>query len=112
MDDLETFIDEALDSLPPALREQLSNVEITIDDEPPADDPDLLGLYEGVPLTERGMSYGGVLPDKVTIFRGPLVRAYGRDRERLRAETMRTVLHELAHHFGIDDDRLVDLDRY
>ena len=109
MDDVERFVEEALDSLPPALQEQLSNVEVTIEDEPPDDDPDLFGLYEGVPLTQRDAFYAGALPDKVTIFRGPLRRSFGRDRELLRDETIRTVLHELAHHFGIDDDRLEEL---
>jgi predicted Zn-dependent protease with MMP-like domain len=112
MDDVERFVEEALDSLPPELQAQLSNLDIAIDEEPPDDDPDLLGLYEGVPLTERGEFYAGALPDRVTIFRGPLLRGYGRNPVLLRTETMRTVLHELAHHFGIDDDRLVEIDRY
>jgi predicted Zn-dependent protease with MMP-like domain len=102
---------EALDSLPAELREQMSNVEIVVDDEPPPGQP-LLGLYEGIPLTRRGGWYAGVLPDKITIFRGPLERLYGRNPERLRREVRRVVLHEIAHHFGISDERLVEIDRY
>jgi predicted Zn-dependent protease with MMP-like domain len=101
---------EALDSLPPDLRAAVSNVEITVEDEPP--DDRLLGLYQGVPLTRRGSGYSGALPDKITIFRGPLERLYGRDSKRLRRETRHVVLHELAHHFGISDARLIELDRY
>ena len=107
----EAYAREALDSLPPELREQMSNVEIVVDDEPPPGQP-LLGLYEGIPLTRRGGWYAGVLPDKITIFRGPLERLYGPDAERLRREVRRVVLHEIAHHFGISDERLVEIDRY
>ena len=89
----------------------MSNVEIVIEDEPPRGEP-LLGLYEGVPLTRRTSSYGAVLPDKITIFRGPLLRLYGSDPERLRREARRVVLHEIAHHFGISDERLIEIDRY
>jgi predicted Zn-dependent protease with MMP-like domain len=109
--ELDDFIQEALDSLPSDIRRRMSNVEIVIEEEPPAGQP-LLGLYQGVPLTRRGSSYGAVLPDKITIFRGPLVRLYGHDPETLRREVRRVVLHEVAHHFGISDERLVELDRY
>jgi predicted Zn-dependent protease with MMP-like domain len=85
-------------------------VQIVVADEP--SDPRLLGLYQGIPLTRRGAFYSGALPDKITIYRGPLERLYGDDPERLRAETRRVVLHEIAHHFGISDARLVELDRY
>jgi predicted Zn-dependent protease with MMP-like domain len=97
--------------LPPELRDQMSNVEIVVDDEPPPGSR-LLGLYEGIPLTRRTSWYVGVLPDKITIYRGPLERLYGRDPERLRREVRRVVLHEIAHHFGISDERLVEIDRY
>jgi predicted Zn-dependent protease with MMP-like domain len=107
----EQYAREALGSLPPELRDQMSNVEIVVDDEPPAGQP-LLGLYEGIPLTRRGGWYAGVLPDKITIYRGPLERLYGRDPEHLRREVRRVVLHEIAHHFGISDERLVEIDRY
>jgi predicted Zn-dependent protease with MMP-like domain len=82
-----------------------------VDEEPPGGRP-LLGLYQGIPLTRRSSQYGGVLPDKITIYRGPLVRLYGSDPERLRREVRRVVLHELAHHFGISDERLIEIDRY
>ena len=101
----------ALDALPADLRAQMSNVEIVVEDEPPSGQP-LLGLYQGVPLTRRGSYYGGVLPDKITIFRGPLERLYGHDPATLRREVRRVVLHEVAHHFGISDERLIELDRY
>ena len=109
--DFEQVAQEALDSLPGDLRASMSNVEIVIEDEPPRGMP-LLGLYQGVPLTSRGAFYGGVLPDKITIYRRPLERLYGADVERLRREIRRVVLHEIAHHFGISDERLVELDRY
>ena len=101
----------ALDSLPPDLRERISNVEIVVEDEPPAGRP-LLGLYQGVPLTRRGSQYGGVLPDKITVYRGPLLRLSRGDSDHLRREVRRVVLHELAHHFGISDERLIEIDRY
>ena len=85
-------------------------MQIVVEDEPP--DERLLGLYQGIPLTRRGIYYAGALPDKITIYRGPLERLYGDDPQRLRLETKRVVLHEIAHHFGISDERLVEIDRY
>ena len=108
---LEEYAQGALDSLPSDLRARMSNVEIVVEDEPPPGRR-LLGLYQGVPLTRRGSHYGGVLPDKITIFRGPLVRLYAHDPETLRQEVRRVVLHEVAHHFGISDERLIEIDRY
>src|SRR5438105_15822085 len=102
---------DGLDSLATDLRERMSNVEIVVEDEPPPGQR-LLGLYQGVPLTRRSSYYGGVLPDKITIYRGPLVRLYGHDTELLRREVRRVVLHEIAHHFGISDQRLIEIDRY
>ena len=107
----EEYTRAALESLPRELRSQMSNVEIVVEDEPPPGQR-LLGLYQGVPLTNRGSYYGAVLPDKITIFRGPLERLYGRDEATLRAEVRRVVLHEIAHHFGISDERLVEIDAY
>jgi predicted Zn-dependent protease with MMP-like domain len=104
-------IQETLDSLPRDLREQISNVEIVVEDEPPAGQR-LLGLYQGVPLTRRGINYSGALPDKITIYGGPLERLYGYDPELLISKIRHVVLHEVAHHFGISDERLVELDRY
>jgi predicted Zn-dependent protease with MMP-like domain len=107
----ERYVEEALDALPPDLRARLSNVEIVIDDEPPSGQP-LLGLYQGVPLTRRSSYYGGVLPDKITLYRGPLIRLSGHDSETLREQVRRVVFHEIAHHFGISDARLIEIDRY
>jgi predicted Zn-dependent protease with MMP-like domain len=109
--DFEQAVQGALDSLPSELRGSMSNIDIVVEDEPPAGMP-LLGLYQGVPLTRRGAFYGGVLPDKITIYRGPLERLYGADEDRLRQEIRRVVLHEVAHHFGISDERLIEIDRY
>ena len=111
MDELEQYVDEAIDSLPDDLRAFMSNVAIVIDDEPPPGLP-LLGLYQGVPLTLRTSGYAGVPPDKITIYRGPLERRAAGDPGRLRAEVRRVVVHEIAHHFGISDQRLLELDRY
>lgn len=109
--DFEQVIQEALDSLPRDLRKQISNVEIVVEDEP-APGQRLLGLYQGVPLTRRGINYSGALPDKITIYRGPLERIYGHDANLLAGQIKRVVLHEVAHHFGISDERLVEIDRY
>jgi predicted Zn-dependent protease with MMP-like domain len=109
--DFEVEVQAALDTLPADLRTAMSNVEIVVEPEPPEGEP-LLGLYQGVPLTRRTSNYSGTLPDKISIYRGPLERLYGRSPERMRAEIRRVVLHEVAHHFGISDERLVELDRY
>ena len=109
--DFEQAVQEALDSLPPELRDRLSNVEVVVEDEPPDGRP-LLGLYQGVPLTKRGVNYSGALPDKISIYRGPLERVYGNDPELLNRQVARVVLHEVAHHFGISDARLIEIDRY
>lgn len=110
-DPFEAAIDDALDSLPAELREAISNVEIVVEDEPP-DGQSLLGYYRGVPLPQRTSNYSGVLPDKISIFGGPLVRRSGGDADRLHQEIRHVVLHEIAHHFGISDERLIELDRY
>jgi predicted Zn-dependent protease with MMP-like domain len=109
--DFERVVQAALDSLPPELRGQISNVEIVVEDEPPPGQA-LLGLYQGVPLTRRGSGYSGALPDKITIYRGPLERLYGRDPQLLERQIRHVVLHEVAHHFGISDERLIEIDRY
>jgi predicted Zn-dependent protease with MMP-like domain len=109
--DFETCVQEAIDSLPEDLSGFMSNVAVVVADEPPPGLP-LLGLYEGFPLTRRSGGYSGVPPDKITIYRGPLERHYGGDRDRLRDQIRRVVLHEIAHHFGISDERLHELDRY
>jgi predicted Zn-dependent protease with MMP-like domain len=110
-DPFEEAIDDALSSLPADLRAAMSNVEIVVEDEPPDGLP-LLGLYRGVPLPRRSSTYSGVLPDKIGIFGGPITRLAAGDADRLRREVRHVVLHEIAHHFGISDERLIELDRY
>lgn len=100
------LVDRALDDVPDALWERFDNVAVVVEDAHP-DEPDLLGLYEGVPLTER-FDYAGVLPDRVTIYRLPLC-AMVEDEDELVEEVRVTVVHELAHHMGIDDDALHEL---
>ncbi|WP_040657968.1 metallopeptidase family protein [Ornithinimicrobium pekingense] len=107
-EDFEIAVGDALDLVPVALMDQLDNVVFLVEDEPPPEDPELLGVYDGVPLTERDLTWGGHLPDRITIFRGPLVRMC-EDRDDLLDEIAVTVVHEIAHHFGIDDDTLHDL---
>src|SRR5215471_16813399 len=96
----------ALDSLPAEIAAALRNVAVVVEEEHP-DDPDLFGLYEGVPLPERGDDTGA-LPDKITIFRRPLEEEFLDPRE-LEREIRITVLHELGHYFGLDEERLAEL---
>ena len=109
--DFDECVSEALDSLPDDLTSFMSNVAVVVEDEPPPGMP-LLGLYQGYPLTTRSSGYAGVTPDKITIYRGPLERLCGSDPAALRRQIRRVVLHEIAHHFGISDERLEELDRY
>ncbi|MGI9253513.1 MAG: metallopeptidase family protein [Thermomicrobiales bacterium] len=112
----ERLVARALDDAPPALVAMLDNVVVTVEDEPLPhhlalwdDAPEtLFGLYEGIPLTERDSHYGMVLPDRITIFRGPLERAF-RSPQAIAREVRITVAHELGHHFGLDEDRLAAL---
>jgi predicted Zn-dependent protease with MMP-like domain len=104
----EEHVRAALDSLPPELQQAMSNVEIVVE-EANAEEPDLYGLYLGIPLTERGEGYAGVLPDKIAIYRIPLEEEFGDDPDVLEEEIRITVVHEIAHHFGIDEDRLAEL---
>ncbi len=106
--EFEDHVRRAVDLLPPELRRAMSNVEIVVEDEN-AEDPDLFGLYLGIPLVERDSHYAGVLPDKIAIYRVPLEEEFGDDPEVLEDEIRITVLHEIAHHFGIDEDRLTEL---
>ncbi len=108
MTEFEEAVGDALDLVPVELMDQLDNVVFLVEEEPPPEDPELLGVYDGVPLTERDLSWGGTLPDRITIFRGPLVRMC-EDREHLLEEIAVTVVHEIAHHFGIDDEALHEL---
>jgi predicted Zn-dependent protease with MMP-like domain len=112
-EEFEGLVSEALDRIPPELTRLMDNVAVFVEDEPPADGPgDLLGLYEGIPLTERGEWYAGALPDRISVYMGPtlrLVERDGGDRELVVEEVEVTVVHEIAHHFGIDDERLHEL---
>ena len=107
----EELVAEALDGLPEWVQERLDNVDVLIEDRPPQGQPGLLGLYEGVPLTRRGSGYFGVLPDRITLFRSSISRE-AFDEEDLKRVVGHTVVHEIAHFFGISDDRLRELDRY
>ena len=102
------LVADALDSMPAGLAALMDNVAVFVEDESPGE-PDLLGLYDGIPLTERD-TYGEglVLPDRITLYRLPLC-AMCDDVEHLTEEVSVTVVHELAHHFGIDDERLTEL---
>lgn len=113
----ERLVAASVNALPREFQELLYNIEVVVEDRPtsaqlneavmePGDS--LLGLYEGVPLTERGSYYGMVLPDKISIFQRPIEDACRSDAE-IRAEVRRVVLHEIAHYFGFDDERLDEL---
>ncbi|WP_407663469.1 metallopeptidase family protein [Mycolicibacter senuensis] len=101
------LVSDALDLIPAQLAAAFDNVVILVEGRNP-DEPDLLGLYEGVALTERDSSYAGSLPDTITIYRDALLEMCGSDDEVVE-EVRITVIHEIAHHFGIDDDRLHEL---
>lgn len=102
-------VGDALDQVPAELLDVMDNVVFLVEDEPPSDDPELLGVYDGTPLTERHEGWAaGALPDRITIFRGPTLRSCT-TRQEVMDEVAVTVVHEIAHHFGIDDDRLHDL---
>ncbi|MEV1006628.1 metallopeptidase family protein [Streptomyces sp. NPDC049881] len=110
-EEFEELVGEALDRVPPELTRLMDNVAVFVEDEPPAEagDPELLGLYEGVPLTERGEWYAGALPDRISVYMGPTLRMCEREgggRELVVEEVEITVVHEIAHHFGIGDERL------
>lgn len=104
--DFEDAVGDALDSVPTELMKLLDNVVFLLEQEPPSHDPYLLGLYEGTPLTARDSGWAaGSLPDRITLFQGPLSRMCT-DREDLLDEIAVTVVHEIAHHFGIDEATL------
>jgi predicted Zn-dependent protease with MMP-like domain len=104
----EELVAEALDQVPGELIELIDNCVVLVEDDAPEDDPDLLGLYEGTPLTERGGDYTMVLPDRITVYRNPTL-AQCEDEGQVVEEVNITVVHEIAHHFGIDDERLHEL---
>lgn len=106
----EDAVRDALDLVPSELADQMDNVVVLVEDDPPPDEPsDLLGLYEGIALTERDTWWAaGSLPDRITIFRNPTLAVCETEKEVV-DEVAVTVVHEIAHHFGIDDDRLHEL---
>jgi len=113
----EALVAQALRSIPEEIRARMDNVEIVVEAWPDEDHAaaaglgpgeTLFGLYEGVPLVDRGVVADAMLPDKITIFQGPLEAACRTDEE-MAEEIRRTVVHEIAHHFGIDDARLAEL---
>lgn len=104
-DRFEELVADALDSIPETLMGMLNNVVIMVEDMPPDGRQDLLGLYEGYALTERTSDYAFVLPDRITIFRRPILRICQTE-EQVVQEVRVTVVHEIAHHFGISDERL------
>jgi len=102
----EELVGEALDGIPPEFTKAMRNVAVFVEDVP--DDPHLLGLYVGIPLTERTTGYAGVLPDRIMIYRSTICAICATEEEVV-DEVRKTVVHEVAHHFGIDDDRLHEL---
>jgi predicted Zn-dependent protease with MMP-like domain len=111
----EDLVAEALDSLPEDIASKMENVQVVVEAEPPAEalrglgrGRTLLGLYHGIPLTKRGTWYTSAMPDKISIYRGPIVRLF-RTPERIKEQVRRTVIHEIGHHFGISDERLHEL---
>jgi len=107
MDRFEELVADALDSIPPELGQMMDNVAVLVRDG--SEGTRLLGRYEGIPLTERDSAYAGmVMPDRITLFRRPIL-AMCRDEDEVVDQVRITVVHEVAHHFGIDDDRLDEL---
>lgn len=117
-DRFEKLVEEALKDLPPDFARHLDNIGIGVDAFPSRDQLDevglhdkyeLLGLYEGIPLTERPRGYAGALPDRITIFQSPIEHYCGDDEDAIKRQVRETVMHELGHYFGMDEDRLSDI---
>jgi predicted Zn-dependent protease with MMP-like domain len=104
----EDLVAQALDEIPAELAGLVDNVVVLVEDDVEPGSPPLLGLYHGVPLTERGHYYAGAMPDRITIYRLPILGICRTEDDVVR-EVHVTVVHEIAHHFGIDDDRLHEL---
>ena len=104
----EALVAEALEKIPARFRAVVENCVVLIEDEPDPSDPELFGYYDGIPLSQRDSHYGAVLPDRILIFRGPLLR-YCLDEAEVVEEVRITVWHEVAHFFGIDDHELDEL---
>jgi predicted Zn-dependent protease with MMP-like domain len=118
-EEFEKLIATAIDELPPKFGERMNNVAVVYADDPTPEQrvklqlrgyQTLFGLYEGIPLTQRGIAYNMVLPDKITIFKNPIA-AVSHDLPSLRDQVKHTLWHEVAHHFGLDHDRIHELDR-
>lgn len=107
-DEFEDHVSEALDLVPEQLLDMIENCVVLVEPDPPETMPGILGLYEGIPLTERNSFYSMALPDRIFIFRNPILRACV-SRAQVVREIRITVIHEIAHHFGIDDERLHEL---
>jgi predicted Zn-dependent protease with MMP-like domain len=101
-------VDRAIESLPEWVTDRLDNIHVVVEDRPPPDQGDILGLYEGVSLVERSADYWGAVPDRIIVFREPHLEL-GLEDDELEKEIRKTVLHEIAHHLGIDDQRLHEL---
>ncbi|MCD1287421.1 MULTISPECIES: metallopeptidase family protein [unclassified Brevibacterium] len=106
-DEFEAILDEALDELPAGVTDELDNVALFVEDRPEDGSTNLLGLYDGTPVGERGIS-GLEMPDTIFLYRDNLI-AFSRDRDHLKDEIVITIVHEIAHFYGIDDDRLHEL---
>ena len=104
----EELVSDALDTIPPELTALMDNVVVLVEDDAPPDDPTLLGIYDGIALTERTSSYSFVAPDRITIYRNPTLEICDTEDDVIE-EVGITVVHEIAHHFGIDDERLHEL---
>lgn len=104
-EEFDALVGEALDSIPPELASLIDNVAVFVEDEADPPQPGLLGLYEGVPLTVRGQWYAGALPDRITIYRLPILRIC-QSRQDVADQVRITVVHEVAHHFGLGDAKL------
>jgi len=120
LEEFETLVAEALIDLPQDFQEHLENIQIEVREQPSRREialaglrpgQTLLGLYHGIPLTKRGQGYNLVLPDRITLYRGPILRT-ARTPNAIRRQIRHTVLHEIAHHFGISDQRLRELGAY
>lgn len=107
-EDFDGLVERALDEIPPELADLIDNVVVMVDEDAPEDSPGLLGLYEGTPITERDEWYAGVLPDTIRLFRKPIL-GVSDTYDDVVDEVLITVVHEVAHYFGIDDDRLHEL---
>ena len=119
-EEFEVLVKKAVQGLPPQFKERLENIAVVVRNEPSAVQrreaglsahAELLGLYEGVPLGKRTHNYGNILPDKITIFRGPILRTCTGPRE-IKKAVQRTILHEFAHYFGISDEHMLEEGTY